>query len=493
MKKFAPARAAIAFFLLVFSALLSGCGNRPYHTTEFQYAGRATPPSKLGNRVLVVYGNSGILSSGAALMLDASRDIRFNVYQPNSTFPVNGFSTTGLPIQLFNYPEQQAGVVFAADRSVGTINYGTEAFSSATLSSNVFASLPTSLFVPSDRAFAYAAEETAGLFLVADLGAGVQYNFSLPGAYRLAVNPAHTVVLIMTRNTNNLYRLLRLNTGQTPPAGAVDCQPLNQPVYCVLPVGSTQANGSVSEPAFHRPQYAYFSPDGSQAYILSCGRECGGTGSDAQPAIHYANTASLRTDAYPTSSTYTTPVVKTIALPGATAAISDGNTVYVAGQQLLSDGYFSGVLSVIPNSANAPSATVGISDGTHTKMLFADDSTLWIGAQNCSNGERQATGQNFNCLTRFVTSSNSASVVPNVTPGSSTRVPNPNQNLDPYYYGSLTGICWVEGLHKVYTAYGGQVHAFRTADGSELDNTNITVQGTAIDVGYMDATTNVNN
>ena len=493
MKKFSSARWLAALLVLAATALVTGCGDNPYHTTEYNYAGRPIPPSKLTQRVLVVYGNSGILTSGAAQILDASRDIRFNVYQPNSTFPIRGFSTTGLPIQLFNYPEQSLGVVFAADRSVGSINYGTEAFTNATLASSVFAALPTSLYVPSDRAFAYAAEETAGLFLVDDLGAGVQYNFSLPGAYRIAVNPSHTVVLIMTRNTDNVYRLLRLNTGQAPPAGSIDCQPLNQPVYCVLPVGSTQADGSVSEPAFHRPQYAYFSPDGSQAYILSCGRECGGTGTDAQPAIHFANTASLNVTAYPTSSTYTTPVAQTVNLPGATAAISDGSTVYVAGQQLLSDGYFSGVLSVLPSGSTSPSATLGISDGTHTKMLFADDNTLWIGSQNCSNGERQAKGQNYNCLSVYNTSAQTASVVPNVTPGTSAMVPNPNEDLDPYYYGSLTGICWVEGLHKVYTAYGGQIHAFHTADGSELDNTSITIQGTAIDVGYMDATSNVNN
>lgn len=493
MKIFTSARMAAALLLLAATAMITGCGNRPYHTTEYNYAGRPIPPSKLTQRVIAVYGNSGLLASGAALVLDASRDIRFNVYQPNSTFPINGFSSSGTPIQLFNYPEQTTGVVFAADNSVGAINYGTEAFNRSVVAPADFAAAPTSVYVPSDLAFTYAAEETAGLFFVSDVGAGASYNFSLPGAYRIAVNPAHTVVLIMTRNTNNVYRLLRLNTAQTPPAGAINCQPLNQPVYCILPVGSTQSNGTVAEAAFHRPQNAYFSPDGSQVYILSCGRECGGTGADAQAAISFANTANLRTDAYPTSSTYTTPVTKTVNLPGATVALSDGNTVYIAGQQLLNDGYFTGVLSVLPNSANAPTSTLSISDGMHTKMLFADDNTLWIGSQNCASGERKATNQNYNCLTRYVTTSNSASIVPNVTPGGTPTVPNPNQNLDAYYYGSLTGICWVEGLHKVYTAYGGQIHAFRTNDGSELDNTNITVQGTAIDVGYMDATTNVAN
>jgi hypothetical protein len=33
------------------------------------------------------------------------------------------------------------------------------------------------------------------------------------------------------------------------------------------------------------------------------------------------------------------------------------------------------------------------------------------------------------------------------------------------------------------------VHAFNTLDGSEINNINITVQGTALDVAYMDALT----
>ncbi len=184
----------------------------------------------------------------------------------------------------------------------------------------------------------------------------------------------------------------------------------------------------------------------------------------------------------------------TVAVPGATVALSDGTTLYVAGQQLLNDGYFSGVLSVVPLATKTVSGTFNISDGTHTKMLFADDNTLWIGSQNCASGERAAMAQNKNCLTRFDTAKLAAAVVPAVTPGSATAtVPYPNENLDAYYYGSLTGLCWVEGLHKVYTAYGGQIHAFNTVDGSEINNTNITIQGTAIDVAYMDATTNVAN
>jgi hypothetical protein len=66
-------------------------------------------------------------------------------------------------------------------------------------------------------------------------------------------------------------------------------------------------------------------------------------------------------------------------------------------------------------------------------------------------------------------------------------LPYPNQNNNQYYYGSLTGLCWVQNYNKVYTAYGGQVHLFSTVDGSEIDNQYVTVQGTALDVAYMDA------
>ncbi len=118
----------------------------------------------------------------------------------------------------------------------------------------------------------------------------------------------------------------------------------------------------------------------------------------------------------------------------------------------------------------------------------------------CSTGERahqSALGvttqaANYN-LTRFDLGANTVQIVPNAVTGTTNVVPYPNSNNNQYYYGSLTGLCWVQTLHKVYTAYGGQVHAFNTADGSEINNFNITVQGTALDVAYMDAVTDGDN
>jgi hypothetical protein len=61
------------------------------------------------------------------------------------------------------------------------------------------------------------------------------------------------------------------------------------------------------------------------------------------------------------------------------------------------------------------------------------------------------------------------------------------------YIGDATGIAAVTGLHKIYTAEGGQVYIYSTTDGSAIDNQYVAVTGTAYDVAYMDATSDSNN
>jgi hypothetical protein len=245
---------------------------------------------------------------------------------------------------------------------------------------------------------------------------------------------------------------------------------------------------------------------------------------------------------------------------GVTAAISDGTTLYLAGQQLQPDGMFAGNLSLLNQATNTVTNVYSIADGTHSKMLFADNNTLWIGSQYCATGERArqaslgviAQSANYGCLTRFIPGSSAilpawaagtaytvgqqvtdgtntevvqqagtsgsttpawsasidgttkdngvvwvgigattrAQVIPSMTPNSTAmQVLYPNQEDNLIYYGSLTGLCWVQNFEKVYTAYGGQVHIFSTIDGSEIDNEFVAVQGTALDVAYMDALT----
>jgi hypothetical protein len=175
----------------------------------------------------------------------------------------------------------------------------------------------------------------------------------------------------------------------------------------------------------------------------------------------------------------------TIPIPGgASNALVNSSTLYVVGQKLMHDGFFGGYLTVVnlltntvaPSTSSTPNP-VSISDGTPgamSRMLLADDNTLWIGMTQCTNGERANNSLPYGCLTMFNTSTNKVTM------------------LEPYI-GDATGIAAVTGLHKIYTAEGGQVYIYSTVDGRAIDNQYVTVTGTAYDVAYMDGLTDANN
>jgi len=468
--------------LTVSTLVLGSCRAPIYYYTEYNFAGRVVPPSGLQQRVMVgvsIDGGVGTLS-----ILDGLRDIRSNVQNTIHSFQISGYST-GFPSLIFNFPEQTRGYVLSSTTgSLSAVDYGKE---SVTGSSNV----PTNSAVAIPETFGhfYAASESSGQWVVIDNTNSATYALNLPNVFQTVVNSGDTVALAMVRNSSTIYRLVKLNVNQATPPGAVDCQPYALPVYCAVPVVGT----------FDHPTNAYFSTDGSSVYILNSGPEYGGTTS----SVTFLQLGPLNVNTIPTTAPDTSAFLANVAIPGGvTDAISDGTTLYLSGQQLLADGRFTGRLTTVNLASRAISGTYAISDGHHSKMLFADDNTLWIGSQQCANGERayQASlgvttqAANYNCLTRFDLGALTAGIIPAITPNNTSStavtVPYPNQNNNLYYYGDLTGICWVQNYHKVYTAYGGQVHAFNTADGSEINNFYITVQGTALDVAYMDALTN---
>ncbi len=494
---------------------LTACGPYYYKFPVYTFANRPIPPSKLAERVMISVGNSGLGGSGGSLIIvDALRDIRSNVENTVPSFSISGFSASQ-PTEIFSFPEQTRGYVYSnGDGSVTTIDYGKESASGA---AGTFPAKSSGLAIPTDFARFFSAEESTGQLAVLDNGSSKAYALNLPNVYKTFANVGDTVAIAMVRNSNTLYQVVKLNANQylteqaaaaapvisqnasgafvnTGGINAVDCQPYNLPVYCVVPVPAKAGS-------FDRPIGAYFSLDGTTAYILNCGPECGGTTASVttitQASLNINNVSQTGVSngvpaSYQGGSTNPNPGIgANIPVPGgATVALSDGNTLYVAGQQLMPDGLFAGNLTTIALATNTVTGKYSISDGTHTKLLFADDNTLWIGSSLCATGERAKLNLNYNCLTRFDLGAKTAAVLPNVTPGGTTTVPYPNTNLNPYYYGDLTGLCWVQTFHKVYTAYGGQVHVFSTTDGSEINNSLVTVQGTALDVAYLDALTN---
>jgi hypothetical protein len=480
---------ALCGVLLALTTLaLSSCHSAAslyYKAPEYNFAGRPVPPSKLLQRVMIGVSANG--TSGSLQIVDALRDIRSNVEDTIFHYTISGYSS-GYPGTILNFPAETTGFVYSnSDGSLNRINYSTE---SALGSVGTFQSGAGAIAVPQSFGHYYGAEENAGVLEISDNIAGGGYALNLPNVFKVMANSGDTVALAMVRNSNMLYRVFKLNQNQYSTStlaiaatGATDCEPSVLPVYCVVAVPGN----------YDEPINAYFSLDGNSVYVLNCGPECGGrTASVTQLSLGPLNETVI-----PSSPTQPSPQIANIPVPGGvTEALSDGTTLYLAGQQLQSDGNFEGFLTTVNQTTNTITSKNPIADGNHSKLLFADNNTLWIGSQFCANGERAALGLNYNCLTMAVLSgsvsapivSNSVQVLPNVTPGSATAVvPYPNQDNNQYYYGSLTGLCWVQNFNKVYTAYGGQVHIFSTVDGSEIDNQYVTVQGTALDVAYMDA------
>jgi hypothetical protein len=260
----------------------------------------------------------------------------------------------------------------------------------------------------------------------------------------------------------------------------MDCEPQNAPGWCLFQAQSPDSVDSTGTAygaplEFDRPVKAVFSVDGSTAYVLNCGPECGGTASSVSllpvaPMIFTPNQGSGKLPS--------TGKITTIAIPGgASNALVDSSTMYVAGQQLLPDGLFTGNLTILNLASNTAGSPISISDGAPgamSRLIEADDSTLWIGMTKCTNGERYAKGQPYGCLTMY-----------NIASGAVTM-------LEPYQ-GDATGIAAVTSLHKVYVAEGGQVYVYSTKDGTALNNQYVTVTGTAWDVAYMDGLSDANN
>jgi hypothetical protein len=477
---------------LVIAAALAGCGSTNY------FAGRNLPPSGLLYRVAVAIQNPSAFAKGSLQMMDAYYDIRSGYTGKPASFSISGYSGA-LPITIQNMPEEQLGAVYGSgDGSLTSISYAKESTSGSTSGLN---GLSSSIFITRNQQYVFAASQASHVLTVVDRVAGSTYPLSLPGVYRVSVNPGGSMAIAFVQNSNYAYFPVKLSSAQTSsysggpatwPKAAVDCEPQNAPVWCLFQAQSPDhldATGNYygAPLGFDRPVKAVFSTDGGTAYVLNCGPECGGVASSVSllpvaPMIFLVGQPSglLPCNAAPCVNAQTTPITNFAIPGGASNALVDSSTMWVVGQQpqqINGQTLFAGNLTVVNLSNNTAGSPIPISDGVPggpSRMLEADNNTLWIAMTKCNNGVRAATGLPYGCLTMFNTSSNTVTM------------------LEPYL-GDATGIAAVIGLNKIYTAEGGQVYIYTTADGTALDNQYVTVTGTAYDVAYMDATSDSDN
>jgi hypothetical protein len=495
---------------LAAAAVLAGCGKTYY------FDGRVLPPSKLVNRVMIAIQNPGATNKGLLQIVDAFYDTRGGFNGTPTSFSIAGYSGA-LPITIQNMPEEQLGAVYGAgDGTYNLIDYAAEKAAGGVGGLNGSSS---SVFITRNKFYAFAASQASNVLTVVNQSLGSSTPLSLPGAYRVSVNLGGSAALAFVQNSNYAYYPRLLSTAQTIsfsggpstwPKAAVDCQPLNAPTWCLFQMQSpdhTDATGNYygAPLTFDHPIKAVFSSDGSTAYILSCGPECGGSKASISlvpvaPLIFLQGQQSgflpcnlAPAPCNPSDLNIHVSAMINIPVPGgASNALVDQSTMYVVGQcpestsafgqcqsAPSSQTYWGGNLTVVNLANNTAGSPVAISDGqpgATSRMIEADDNTLWIAMTGCTAGVRYATNptSGYGCLTMYNTSTQKVVL------------------LEPYI-GNATGIAAVTGLHKLYAAEGGQVYIYSTTDGSSIDNQYVTVTGTAYDVAYMDAITDTDN
>src|SRR5712675_1014459 len=187
-----------------------------YKFPTFTFANRPVPPSLLANRVMISVTTNGI-STGSLQIVDAKRDLRNNIQNTKPSFSISGYGS-GFPNLILNFPAEITGFVYSsAQGDVQIVNYGKE---SVTGPAGAFPAKSTGLAIPPNGGHIYSAEESIGQLGVIDNATGRSFGLVLPNVFQVVVNTGDSVVLAMVRNSNTIYRVVKLNDNQFPTSTA---------------------------------------------------------------------------------------------------------------------------------------------------------------------------------------------------------------------------------------------------------------------------------
>jgi hypothetical protein len=197
----------------------------------------------------------------------------------------------------------------------------------------------------------------------------------------------------------------------------------------------TAAKTATSVNGFDRPTWAAFTSDGSRAFILNCGPECGG----AAASVTVLDLASRAQ-------------VKNIPVSAASVALLSSNALFVAGSTASGQGK----LDIIDTGTLAVTHTgIPIGTGFHTLMTLVANNKLFIGAQTCNGG----------CLSMVDTSTQN--VVVSSGPG------------------DVTGMQPIPDRPVVYVIEAGELVIYDTTT-SQPQSTQVDIVGKAFDVVFVD-------
>ena len=380
---------------------IAGCGSpTPPGVTSM-------PTSGIKKRVLL--SNQ---QSGSVLIMDASKDTISNsglTVFGATRIATNGgtsavISSTQSTVGLFDDTKEQAEV------------------------QPTFPNPAQDIAVSTDGKTLYAAVRNSGFVAFANVVDGTFSIVNVPSVSRLVLSPNGT-------------KLLAFSDDPQSQSGA------NANAFIVIDTASKTAT-VIAGGAGDQPFTGVFNNSETKAFILNCGKGCGGTAAPSVVQVDFSGAPVLGTP-----------------LPVASATVGLLNSPRRASE---GPARFRPTPRAYADSAMTASAPVTITDGLHTRMKMANDNKLYIGASACTTSPGTTAGTTTGCLSIVNTSSNAVTI--------------------PAFARSafdVTGIQPISNRSVVYVCEGGELDIFDTTNDT-LTPTQIDVVGKAFDVLQID-------
>jgi hypothetical protein len=387
-------------------------------------SGPKSPPSGLPNRVLASQGVSSSFTFGELVIIDGENDTipRIAPIQAGVTPGLMAISPARNLVSTF---DSTANVLYTMDtvteKSIGRVQ---------------LPGLTTSFVVPTSSQVGYAAVPTAFLngfsFLGAveemNLAGGIVTTIGVTNAQTVVSNTAGSQLLVFpppqtTSGGSNVVTVIT-PANAFPPVDTSCYQTLPNPVCAVVS-------------GFDRPVTAIV--NGSVAYVLNCGPQCGGS----QASVMTLDLSTLT-------------ITNTIPVDAATTGYLIGNTLYVAGTSPTNNACTNqttaattcGRLDTVDLTSNTVTSSIAITDGYHTSIDMSINGQLFIGSHDCTEvgNSNNPSGEIRGCLTILNTGTGALTFPPengdvNGLQGFTTReVEYVAQNGNLYVYNTNNGI-----------------------------------------------------
>ena len=395
------------------------------------------PPSGLPNRVLASQGVTSTQNSGGLVILNGFND----------TIPavprLNAGSSPGL---MAVTPTRNIAAAF--DSSSNSV-FAVDTFKESGIGSVRLQGPTSSMVFPTANPTGYAAVPTANISGFSFLGAVDEMDFAVGVLTVIAVTNAQTVISDSTGTrllvfSNDSDSVTVLNPSAAVPPVDLSCLTNSPNSVCTI------------VPGFDRPVFGIV--NGSTAYILNCGPQCGGT--QASVAVFDLNSLTI---------------TSTIPVDAATMALLSGTTLYVAGTSPSNHACTGettaattcGRLDIIDLGSNTVTGSAVITDGFHWRMDMTTNGQVFIGSKNCTsigNINNPTSGEIRGCLSIFRTVDNSVVIPPD--------------------NGDVTGLQGFVSRDVEYVAEGGALRVYDTTKDILLIN-DFLPEGSINIVGYV--------